>query len=392
MGEGIWAAVAGALVVVGAVVWLVVRGRGELGSPAQRATYQALHTASQAAPALRGGLSREGATRAVGALQRLVGGGVILADQLDILAVSDVDPEHRSLLEEPLMASVRAGRPVPLGPRQLACGDSMCPLQGGVAVPLWVDGEVVGAMGVVATSRTGALTQLASEVGRFVSTQLELAELARARSRADQAELRFLRAQIAPHFVYNALTAIEAFIRTDPTRARELLIEFADFTRYTFRRDHQFVTLAEELRLLDTYLDLERARFGDRLSISVRVAPAVLSVELPALVVQPLVENAVRHGIEGHSRSACVSVVVTDEGNEACIRIDDDGAGADPVRLVHVLSGSDGSDAVGLRNVDERLRAVFGEDFGLRIRTSAGAGTTVTLRIPKRRPASARSA
>ncbi|MHB1853186.1 MAG: sensor histidine kinase, partial [Acidimicrobiales bacterium] len=168
--------------------------------------------------------------------------------------------------------------------------------------------------------------------------------------------------------------------------ARELLLGFADFTRYSFRSHGQWVTMAEELRLVDAYLDLERARFGDRLSVTMRVAPEVLSVMLPSLVIQPLVENAVRHGLEPSERPGTLSIVVSGEGGEATVRIEDDGIGADPVRLLGVLSGTDPSDSVGLHNVDERLRAVFGEEHGLRIRTALGAGTTVTIRIPKRHP------
>ncbi len=391
MGVAIWGALAGVLVVAGVVTWFALRGGRQLGTPSQRTTYETLHTASQTAPALRGGLTRASAQIAVPYLRRLLGGGVVLADRSGVLAVCDIDTDHCALLESSLVAAVTSGRSQTLTTRQLACGDSLCVLQGGVVVPLRVDGQVVGALGTVATVTSSALARLASEVARFVSTQLELAELERERGRADQAELRFLRAQIAPHFVYNALSAIESFIRTDPERARELLVGFADFTRYSFRSHGQFVTMAEELRLVDTYLDLERARFGDRLSVSVRVAPEVLSVMLPSLVIQPLVENAVRHGIEPSERPGRLSIAITDEGGEAAVRIEDDGVGADPVRLLRVLSGTDSSDAVGLHNVDERLRAVFGEEYGVRIRSGVGSGTTVTLRIPKRHPVVARS-
>ena len=383
----IWGALAGVLVVAASVGWLALRTGGRLGTPSQRTTYETLHTASQAAPALRGGLTRASAQNAAPHLRRLLGGGVVLADRSGILAVNDVDTDHSSLLEAPLEAAIATGKAQVLSTRQLTCGDSLCALQGGVVVPLEVDGEVVGALGTLATVASSALARLATEVARFASTQLELAELERERSRADQAELRFLRAQIAPHFVYNALTAIESFIRTDPERARELLVGFADFTRYSFRSYGQWVTMAEELRLVDTYLDLERARFGDRLSVAMRVAPEILSVMLPSLVIQPLVENAVRHGLEPSERPGSLSISITEEGGEAAVRIEDDGVGADPVRLLRVLSGTDPSDAVGLHNVDERLRAVFGEEYGLRIRSAIGAGTTVTLRIPKRRPA-----
>lgn len=387
LNDAAWLAIGVVVVAAGAAGWYAIRGRADIGSPSERATFEALHTASQAAPALRGGLTRESAQRSVPQLRKLLGGGgVVLADCTGTLAVADLDVGHCALLDAPLAAAISTGKQVTLASRQLACGDSLCPYQGGVVVPLRVDGEVVGALGTVSAAAPAAVTRLASEVAGFVSSQLELAELERARSRADQAELRFLRAQIAPHFVYNALTAIESFIRTDPERARELLVGFAYFTRYSFRSRGQFVTMAEEMRLVETYLDIERARFGDRLVVAVRVAPEVLSVVLPSLVVQPLVENAVRHGLEPCERPGTLSIDVDDEGVEAVVRIADDGVGADPVRLLRVLSGNDPSDAVGLHNVDERLRAVFGEEHGLRIRSAPGGGTTVTLRIPKSHP------
>lgn len=387
MRDPIWLALV-TLVVVSAVLgWLALHKGRQLGTPTQRTTYETLHTASQAAPTLRGGLTREAAQRALPSLRKLLGGGgVVLADRSGPLAVSDVDPAHCLLLEGPLKAATDSRKSQTLTPRQLRCGDSLCPLQGGVVVPLEVEGDVVGALATVSTVTSLALVRLTEEVARFVSTQLELAALERERRRAEQAELRFLRAQIAPHFVYNALTAIESFIRTDPERARELLVGFADFTRYSFRSQGQYVTIAEELRLVDTYLDLERARFGERLDVAVRVAPEVLGVILPPLVIQPLVENAIRHGLEPSERPGKLSIAISDAGSEASVRIEDDGVGADPVHLVRVLSGSDASDAVGLHNVDERLRAVFGEEYGVRIRSTLGSGTTVTLRIPKRFP------
>lgn len=386
MGESSWIALAGVVVLFATVSWFAFRGSHRLGAPSQRTTYETLHRASRAAPALRSGLTRDGAQHAAPHLRRLLGSGLVLGDRSGTVAVEDVDTVHCQLLRRPMATTLATGKAHVLTTKQLACGDTLCALQGGVVVPLRVDGTVVGVLATVSTVGSSALARLAAEVGLFVSTQLELAQLERERSRADQAELRFLRAQIAPHFVYNALTAIESFIRTDPERARELLVGFADFTRYSFRSHGQFVTMADELRLVDSYLDIERARFGDRLSVTMRVAPEVLGVVLPSLVIQPLVENAVRHGLEPSERPGSLSIAITDDGAAAGVRIQDDGVGADPVRLVRVLSGSDSSDAVGLHNVDERLRAVFGEDHGVRIRSAPGSGTTVTLRIPKRHP------
>jgi two-component system LytT family sensor kinase len=241
----------------------------------------------------------------------------------------------------------------------------------------------VGVLAVVDSAAPAGLIRLCSEVAQFVSSQLELAELDRSRRRAVQAELRFLRAQISPHFIYNALTAIESFVRSDPDRARELLVEFADFIRYSFRSHGQFVTMAEEIRLVDTYLDLERARFGDRLAVTLRVAPEVLGVMLPPFVLQPLVENAVHHGIEPSEHRGQLEIIIQDADTEALVTVEDNGIGADPGHMRRALSGTAMEEGIGLHNVDERLRAVFGDEMGLTIETAVGAGTKVTLRIPK---------
>jgi two-component system LytT family sensor kinase len=384
MRDALWFTLIAAVLLIGGVAWFALRGSRHLGTPPQRATYEALHTASLAAPALRTGLNHESAGRAVPFLRTLLGArGVALADLGGILASEHLDAEHCALLDDPLRVAMSRGRPQTLAAEQLACGELSCPLQAGVVVPIQVDGVVVGALAAVGSAASAGQLRLTGEVAQFVSTHLELAELDRSRRRADQAELRFLRAQISPHFIYNALTAIESFVRTDPERARELLIGFADFTRYSFRSHGQFVTMAEELRLVDTYLDLERARFGDRLSVTLRVAPEVLSVVIPSLVLQPLVENAIRHGIEPSERSGKLRIVIADADNEAMVSIEDDGVGADPTYLRRVLSGNTHGEGVGLHNVDERLRAVFGEAHGLTIETAVGAGTKVLLRIPK---------
>jgi two-component system LytT family sensor kinase len=201
-----------------------------------------------------------------------------------------------------------------------------------------------------------------------------------------EAELRALRAQISPHFIYNSLTAIASFTRSDPDRARELLLEFADFTRYALRRGGEFATLADELRNTERYLVLEQARFGERLRISLRVAPDVLPIAVPFLVVQPLVENAVRHGLEGHSGSVQVSIAAVDQGTDALISVEDDGAGADPDVIRGALERGGAGGSVGLGNVDARLRQVYGDAFGLIVETAIGAGTRVSFRVPKFAP------
>jgi two-component system, LytTR family, sensor kinase len=337
---------------------------------------------------LRGGLTHDTAVKAAPSLRHLLGTPTVaIADQASLLACHGSD-RHAEALARHLRGVVTSGRSQLLSASDLGCahgGD--CLMRAGVAVPIAVDGAVIGALAALGPSADAALMRTTAEVARFVSTHLALAELDASRTRTVQAKLNFLRAQISPHFVYNALTAIESFVRSDPERARDLLVGFAEFIRWAFREHSQYATLAEELRFVDTYLELERARFGDRLAVSLRVAPEVLPVRLPSLVLQPLVENAIRHGLERLTGTARLQISAEDGGHEAIVTIEDYGAGVDPEQLADVLAGRTGGHSVGLRNVDERLRATFGNDHGLTIETGVGEGTKVTLRLPKFCPA-----
>ena len=255
-----------------------------------------------------------------------------------------------------------------------------------IVTPLTVEERVVGTLQVFAGSASAGLVRAADEVARWVSGQLELAELDASRTRLMEAEVRALRAQISPHFVYNSLTAIASFVRTDPERARELLLEFADFTRYSFRRHGEFTTLAEELGSIEQYLVLEQARFGDRLDVrcasprrccrsSYRSCPCSRWWRTPSGTGSPA--RTARAG----SRSPRWT---TDY--EAVISVEDDGLGEDPERVRRALAGDTSTDSVGLGNVDERLRSAFGDDYGLVVETAPGAGTKVTVRVPKYAP------
>jgi two-component system, LytTR family, sensor kinase len=376
-----------ALVVVALALFLAARyffrGSKKLGTSAQRTTYETLHTASIAAGGLRAGLTADSAARSAPSLRALLGTpAFVIADAAGVLASEGADDRHVELVGAVMGQVVTNGRAHVIQRSELACDTLGCELTAGVVVPLQVSETVIGAIAVLGESARPDLLRAAGEVAGFVSSQLELAELDLSKTRAIQAELNFLRAQISPHFVYNALTAIESYVRSDPERARELLVGFADFIRYTFRAHGPYSTLAEELRLVETYLELERARFGERLEVTLRVAPEVLSVAMPCLTLQPLVENAVRHGIERAGGVGHISLIVQDSDTEALITVEDDGVGMDPERLREQLAGRM-AEGVGLRNVDERFRRVFGPDFGVQVETEVGLGTRVVLRVPK---------
>ena len=356
----------------------------DVGTPVEHATFETLHTASLAAPPLRAGLTEESARRSSRRLRSLLGTDALCLTDRDRILVWDGEGDHHG---HQIMDQVRdvlaTGRDTAF---HSECDDLDCPLRWAVAVPLTVDHRVLGTLIAYAPRESAVLARAAGEVARWVCVQLELAELDRSRTQLIEAEIRALRAQISPHFIFNSLAAIASFVRTDPEQARELLLEFADFTRYSFRSHGDFTTLADELHSIDQYLALVRARFGERLSVTLQVAPEVLPVALPFLCLQPLVENAVKHGLEGAVTSSRITISALDAGSEAEVVIEDDGTGMDPERLRHILRGEGGkSTGIGLLNVDERLRQVYGDDYGLVIETGIGAGMRITVRLPKYR-------
>ncbi|MGW0120387.1 histidine kinase [Streptomyces sp. NPDC003327] len=392
------AAAAGAvLLAAGFVLGRFAARRGDsaadldLGTPVERATFHTLHTASLAAPPLRAGLTEETARKAARTLRSLLGTEALcLTDRGAVLAWDGPGGDHHRDRVPALVAeTLETGRS---RSARTDCADPGCPLRWAVVAPLTGEDGVLGALVAYGSRESAVLVRAATEVARWVSVQLELAELDRSRTRIVEAEIRALRAQISPHFIFNSLAAIASFVRTDPERARELLLEFADFTRYSFRQHGEFAQLADELRSIEQYLALAGARFGRRLKVTLRIAPEVLPVTLPFLCLQPLVENAVKHGLQDSERGCRVVISAHDAGAEAVVTVEDDGVGMDPELLKAVLRGEHPSGSgIGLSNVDERLRQVYGPEHGLVIETGTGAGMKVTVRIPKYRPGVHRS-
>jgi len=197
---------------------------------------------------------------------------------------------------------------------------------------------------------------------------------------ATEAELRALRAQINPHFLFNALTTIGYLIQTAPPRALQTLLRLTSLLRSVLRSEGEFTTLGRELDVIEAYLDIERARFEHRLRVTFDVPPKLRYIRLPALVLQPIVENAVKHGVAPQADGGDISIVARIEPGvppRLSIRVSDTGAGvsADALR--------EGRErGVGLRNVERRLHGQYGASASLCIESSPGAGTMVEVRMP----------
>lgn len=385
MTDVVLAAVLGALGGIALTVLLLLarrlgRGSTDLGSDAERGALRALHHASLAAPDLRSGLSSPTVAKAARHLRVLLGSAAvaIVADDGTVSSDGAIDGLEAAAVR--IATQVRES-----GRRQVFPAPTDAEVAG-VGAPIIVDGRVIGVIVAFSAPVRAALVRAAEEVASWCAAQVELGGLDASRTQLAEAELRSLRAQISPHFIYNALTAIASFITTDPSRARDLVLEFADFTRYSFRRRGEFTTVAEELESIRSYLALERARFGDRLRVTLQIAPETLATVIPFLSVQPLVENAVRHGLEPGADGGEVRIVSRDEGTHTVITVEDDGVGMEPDALRATLTAADDGLHVGLRNVDTRLRQVYGPDGGLVVETNTGAGTLVRMRVPKSQP------
>jgi two-component system LytT family sensor kinase len=191
-----------------------------------------------------------------------------------------------------------------------------------------------------------------------------------------RARLDALRMQLEPHFLFNALNSAASLLRRDPDGAERMLARLGDFLRLTLDDGMpQKVALRRELELLERYLDIERVRFRDRLSVSIDVPPALLAASVPCLVLQPLVENAIRHGLAARAGPGRVAVRASRQGSGLRLEVEDDGPGL-PVEGHLPRTG------VGLSNMQERLGHLYGGRAGLRIEGHAGKGLHVTIDLP----------
>ena len=330
-------------------------------------------------PELRRGLTESAArTVAYELFEKLGYGAVAVTDTHHVLAFVGAGADHHGPGDQPIRPVYEAlaeGRPLlaPLGIRT-ECVHPACPLGAAAVVPLLLSDGPAGAVVAYATAGSPlheAAVEMLDALGDQLSAQLQLSELRTATTTA-------LQAQMEPHFVFNALNTIASFIRTDPEHARKLVLAFADHLRGRFARPGEFVTLEEELRHVRSYVDLEQARFGSELEVTVDAAPDALAVRLPPLLVQPLVENAVKHGKTDRPLHVLVRARV--RRGKLRVTVRDDGRGIAREAIDRVLEQGVGEGTgLGLASVNLRLTAHYGE--GVRLR-SFPFGTVVRLEVP----------
>ena len=213
-------------------------------------------------------------------------------------------------------------------------------------------------------------------LSHLISTQMEISKVENLISLLKYSELKALQSQINPHFLFNVLNTMTSLIRTNPEKAREVTIDLSNYLRYNLDNNVKSVELIKELNQIDNYIKIEKARFGDKLNIVYDVDESLYNFQIPSLIIQPLVENSIKHGILKKRENGCVKVIVKKIDKDIEVIIEDDGVGIEQT----VIDNLDKQiqENIGLKNVHQRLKLLYGE--GLNIK-KLEQGTRINFKI-----------
>lgn len=215
----------------------------------------------------------------------------------------------------------------------------------------------------------------------------QIQEITQKQTSLRKAELALLQAQVNPHFLYNTMDTIIWLIEADrPQAAVEMVSNLSSFFRHSLSRGEDVISLGKEEEHVRSYLQIQQARYKDILDYTIHIDPALRETRLPKLTLQPLVENALYHGIKLKRGKGCIYITSRGEGADVLLQITDDGAGLTAARLEELNRAIESGERVGfgLVTVHERLRLLFGPPYGLTLSSREGVGTTVTVRVPRR--------
>jgi two-component system, LytTR family, sensor kinase len=199
------------------------------------------------------------------------------------------------------------------------------------------------------------------------------------RLRLNEARLAALSSQINPHFLFNTLNSVASLIRLDPDQARQVVYKLSKILRRLLRQQDNLTTLGEELGFIDDYLAIEMVRFGDKLRFVKEVEPETLDLLVPSMLLQPLVENSIRHGLASKVDGGTIRVRSRRLGNQLQIVVEDDGVGIPEARLARMFEQG----GIGVNNVNERLKVLYGDSYRMWIDSRPGEGTSTGIEIPE---------
>lgn len=354
-----------------------------------------LRIANQTLGYLRTGMNTDTAQAVCTILFReLQPSAVAMTNKTDILAHVGIASDHHKI-GSPIRTDetrdvIHHGELVVVNDGTIHCDYPGCRLGAAVIAPLIRRGETIGTLKLYYPTEkviTDVSIELIAGLSSLLSNQLEIAETDRAYQLAKEAEIKALQAQISPHFLFNSLNMIMSLIRTDPDQARKLLTSLSYFLRLNVTGTTATqISLEQELSHVKSYLEVIEARFVDRLTILYDVDDNLLAEKIPPFTLQPIVENAIHHGINDMEKNSIIKMTVHNVGTEIEIRVEDNGKGITPDRIAILGSAqieSETGTGVGLFNVNRRLMMTFGDQAALSIKSERNEGTTISFRIPK---------
>jgi len=356
----------------------------------------ALNIALRTLPFLREGLSSASASETARIILDMTDlDAVAISDDALVLAYQGVESAHHRPGNPFQHASTRTalttGRIVaPLTRVEIGCPDTACRLGSAIIVPLVKQDRTIGTLQLFRLKENGITPldiELANGLAHLFSNQLEISALDEHKKLVREAEIKALQAQINPHFLFNAINTIISYTRTSPQTAAELLVKLADFFRTNVNPGIKSVPLSTELEHCRAYIAIESARFEERFKVAYDIEEQTLGCMLPPLILQPLVENALKHGILPREEGGEVTISAQQENGMVRIEVKDNGVGIAAERLATLLGDAapvaHGLGAgIALKNVNARLIACFGADHALQINSVPGQGSTASFTVP----------
>lgn len=301
-------------------------------------------------------------------------------------------PGHK-LVPKSTFFSAQESHPIIIKtPDQIGCNDPFCPLQSAIIIPLKNQREIIGSLQLyyVKSEKINHVDyEFAVGLAHLISTQLEIATLEQQKQLVQRAEIKMLQAQVNPHFLYNALNTIHTYCRTSPDLARKLIIQLSHFLRKNLDQG-DFVSLEQELEHIKSYVAIEEARFRDKVEIQLRIEKNILQDQVPKLLLQPLVENALKHGILPQKEGGLVIIEakqIIEEGlKKIQLSISDNGVGIEMGKLEQLKNKEYISPisrhGIGLANVHERVNVIYGKLGSFQLESKPNDGTKITIKIP----------
>ncbi|TDT71588.1 two-component system LytT family sensor kinase [Hypnocyclicus thermotrophus] len=254
-------------------------------------------------------------------------------------------------------------------------------IKSAIISPLKSENQIIGTIKIYFSSEkqmTEKQKYLVEGLSNLISTQMEISKLENVKKTAKTAEIKALQAQINPHFLFNALNTIASFVRINPEKAREIIINLSTYFRYNIEAGEKFVKISKEIEHVKSYVNIEKARFGNRLNIIYEIDESILNKEIPAFTIQPLVENAIKHGIIESGIGDTVWVYIKDKKDKIYIEVTDNGVGIKKEIIEKIHNNNIESSKIGLNNVYHRLKLIYDNEIEINRLTQ---GTQIKFEI-----------